>query len=106
MGHFQFGPGRPRPLGINKDRSEGGHHFLVSVVLPNLLAGHVRLYPLLLALLQDDAAAGVLVGRLDSTPVQVALIDGLEHLDGVAGRSEERRVGQEWVCTCRYGWSP
>src|SRR3546814_15030598 len=21
-------------------------------------------------------------------------------------RSEERRVGEEWVCTCRYRWSP
>src|SRR3546814_17642645 len=21
-------------------------------------------------------------------------------------RSEERRVGKEWVSTCRYGWSP
>src|SRR3546814_13746025 len=23
-----------------------------------------------------------------------------------AGRSEERRVGEEWVRTCRSGWSP
>src|SRR3546814_15629738 len=23
-----------------------------------------------------------------------------------AARSEERRVGEEWVRTCRYGWAP
>src|SRR3546814_15806442 len=27
-------------------------------------------------------------------------------LDGHADRSEERRVGKECVCTCRYRWSP
>src|SRR3546814_17190201 len=26
--------------------------------------------------------------------------------DDVAARSEERRVGKEWVDTCRYRWSP
>src|SRR3546814_14262894 len=25
---------------------------------------------------------------------------------GEADRSEERRVGKEWVSTCRYRWSP
>src|SRR3546814_21158188 len=24
----------------------------------------------------------------------------------VGPRTEERRVGEEWVSTCRYGWSP
>src|SRR3546814_11539414 len=26
--------------------------------------------------------------------------------DGTIGRSEERRVGKEWVSTCRSRWSP
>src|SRR3546814_15171425 len=28
------------------------------------------------------------------------------HADGDEARSEERRVGQEWVSTCRSRWSP
>src|SRR3546814_1541686 len=31
---------------------------------------------------------------------------GLDVLDDVAGRSEERRVGKECVSTCRSRWSP
>src|SRR3546814_15108315 len=29
-----------------------------------------------------------------------------DHLAGQRQRSEERRVGKEWVSTCRSGWSP
>src|SRR3546814_17477405 len=29
-----------------------------------------------------------------------------DHLYGASARSEERRVGKEWVSTCRSGWSP
>src|SRR3546814_12623024 len=40
---------------------------------------------------------------------EIVLFDQ-EHLQladrGVAGRSEERRVGKECVSTCRYRWSP
>src|SRR3546814_11615052 len=32
--------------------------------------------------------------------------DDLVGIDGVALRSEERRVGKEWVSTCRSRWSP
>src|SRR3546814_19033727 len=31
---------------------------------------------------------------------------GLEAAEGMLGRSEERRVGKEWVSTCRSRWSP
>src|SRR3546814_16417278 len=35
------------------------------------------------------------------------LVAGLEiDLGMLLGRSEERRVGKEWVSTCRFRWSP
>src|SRR3546814_3536346 len=38
-------------------------------------------------------------GRLDE-------FRGLQRKAGEADRSEERRVGKEWVSTCRSRWSP
>src|SRR3546814_19455461 len=35
-------------------------------------------------------------------PVEALLCEG----SGIQSRSEERRVGKEWVSTCRSRWSP
>src|SRR3546814_18774176 len=32
--------------------------------------------------------------------------DGNGQLSTAEARSEERRVGKEWISTCRYRWSP
>src|SRR3546814_11861313 len=47
-------------------------------------------------------------GRPTGIDAMIADDDGAElPRDGeTAGRSEERRVGQEWVSTCRSRWSP
>src|SRR3546814_13829377 len=38
--------------------------------------------------------------------VQLSAAHEQHHLDrAIAARSDERRVGKEWVRTCRYGWS-
>src|SRR3546814_12593517 len=44
-----------------------------------------------------DIAVGVALGYLDSRFPELAWRDD---------RSEERRVGNEWVSTCRSRWSP
>src|SRR3546814_16453507 len=31
---------------------------------------------------------------------------GLQQISDLRTRSEERRVGKEWVSTCRYRWKP
>src|SRR3546814_9229992 len=36
----------------------------------------------------------------------IAQLPVLDKNGEVVGRSEERRVGKEWVSTCRYRWSP
>src|SRR3546814_5688417 len=46
-----------------------------------------------------DSRVGVL---MTNRPEYLAAVFGC----GLAGRSEERRVGKEGVSTCRLGWSP
>src|SRR3546814_18667159 len=51
---------------------------------------------------RDDQRALALALRADEVDDARRLV-----LDGrVDGRSEERRVGKEWVSTCRSRWSP
>src|SRR3546814_8994021 len=50
-------------------------------------------------------AVGALVAGLGQELVQQVAVGGV-HLDQVEARSEERRVGKEWVSTCRSRWSP
>src|SRR3546814_2034591 len=38
--------------------------------------------------------------------IQKNLTEGAPLVIASLCRSEERRVGKEWVSTCRYGWSP
>src|SRR3546814_13226874 len=47
-----------------------------------------------------DALAGNDAGWIGGHPIVA------EHLCGLPGRSEERRVGKECVSTCRSRWSP
>src|SRR3546814_13251804 len=47
-------------------------------------------------------AGGPLIGRFTGSRVGHGLNNALLR----ALRSEERRVGQEWVSTCRSGWWP
>src|SRR3546814_12588446 len=49
----------------------------------------------------------VLIGKVEE--ISSGEVIGLRHYDfgrPEGGRSEERRVGQEWVRTCRSRWSP
>src|SRR3546814_15507010 len=61
----------------------------------------------LLVLDQDAADAAALVGG-NRIPRLHRLDDqqGLAGIDGIADRSEERRVGKECVSACRSRWSP
>src|SRR3546814_9824151 len=46
-------------------------------------------------------------GRLDRFRIEIEFSCGRARgIHGVASRSEERRVGQECVSTCRSRWSP
>src|SRR3546814_14727904 len=48
--------------------------------------------------LEVPSAGRILLDGADMTPVPTHKRD--------FGRSEARRVGKEWVSTCRLGWSP
>src|SRR3546814_1661036 len=53
----------------------------------------------------DEVVAGREVGgEREVRPQHVEAAVG--EVDDVQDRSEERRVGKECVCTCRYRWSP
>src|SRR3546814_16664550 len=60
-----------------------------------------------------DDRLGFVAGSAEIAPgISLHHVGG--HTDGLQvvrvwtrrGRSEERRVGNEWVSTCRYRWSP
>src|SRR3546814_16062574 len=52
---------------------------------------------------QQDRAGGVEAGRLAGV---AGAGDGVALGARAVERSEERRVGKEWVSTCRSRWSP
>src|SRR3546814_14035590 len=58
----------------------------------------------------DDAANGrlraIVTAPLNKEAMRAGGIDYLGHTEILAERSEERRVGKEWVSTCRSRWSP
>src|SRR3546814_15952635 len=50
-----------------------------------------------------------IAGWLKEKRADAAVLPALDSIDWVfnfRGRSEERRVGKEWVSTCRSRWSP
>src|SRR3546814_18247306 len=53
---------------------------------------------------EADLAAGQ---HINGVLARIADGVAVHHLEKMAmQRSEERRVGKEWVSTCRYRWSP
>src|SRR3546814_7271755 len=60
------------------------------------------------ALVVGAADVEVAVGERieDRVGFQMAVADKRIPVAALGARSEERRVGQECVSTCRYGWSP
>src|SRR3546814_5664268 len=63
-------------------------------------------------ILRDDLAAGVVVAEARAfahrfgPALHIVAQCQREEIFDEAGRSEERRVGKEWVSTCRARWSP
>src|SRR3546814_18918954 len=47
-----------------------------------------------------------IIGILGKDEVTERMVEGLMRLEYRGYRTEERRVGQEGVCTSRYRWSP
>src|SRR3546814_15795347 len=66
-------------------------------------AGHHCAQPLMRHL-GVEATARASFGVYNDAGDIAALVRGIERVRKI--RSEERRVGQEWVSTCRSRWSP
>src|SRR3546814_16432061 len=57
----------------------------------------------------SDIADSYVVEGLRKKGIKVAIGHEASNVDGaqvVVTRSEERRVGKEWVSTCSYRWAP
>src|SRR3546814_13247771 len=50
--------------------------------------------------------AGMLAPIVFTEVFATFISDGAPHWPGARMRSEERRVGKEWVSTCRSRWAP
>src|SRR3546814_12070229 len=76
--------------------------FNLKRLLPEQISGQMRHILGAENISYEDSAIGALARAADGS-----LRDGLSLLDqAIAYRSEERRVGHEWVSTCRSRWEP
>src|SRR3546814_18873730 len=83
-----------------------GAAYTLKYAVDRMAAGDRGLATLVILLVVGYAAARFSTTLFDNLRNAVFERVGQEATRRLAARSEERRVGKECVCTCRYGWSP